>query len=260
MLLSRKIRTAFSLCKSKIISILFPQGTLILLYHRISDSKNDENLLCVSPKNFKSQLKELKKKYRFITPEEFVDSILNKIILKNTALITFDDGYLDNLNIALPILESEKVPAIFFISTGFLLSQKHYFWDKFKNSQNRPMNQKELIKLSTSRYAYIGAHTHNHLRLADLVYSQQEQEILKSKNILEKLLNQKIKYFSYPFGHPEYFNQDSIDIVKKYFIVVFTSLPYVANFFHAKYLMPRYLVRNMSGNDLIKQIYGDKQN
>lgn len=258
MQLQKKIEAFIFLCKSRITSILFPQGTLILLYHRIYNPKNDDNFLCVSPKNFKSQLKELKKKYRFITPDEFGDSILNKIILKNTALITFDDGYLDNLSTALPILELEQIPVLFFISTGFLLSQKHYFWDKFKNNQNRPMNSKELTKMFKSKYVYIGAHTHNHLHLVNLTYAQQEQEILKSKNILEKLLNYKIKYFSYPFGHPEYFNQDSINIVRKHFIIAFTSLPYVSNFFHAKYLMPRYLVRNISGGDLINQIYGGK--
>lgn len=89
---------------------------LVLCYHRISQvDSGGQSLLSVKASEFKWQLRYLKK---FLTVTS-LQVCLSPHSEKSVA-ITFDDGYADNLHIALPILEEEQVPAAFFISTGYL--------------------------------------------------------------------------------------------------------------------------------------------
>ena len=87
----------------------------VLYYHRVYVKQNDTNLLCVEPKKFEQQMKYLKKNYNILRFEEdWSKSDRDGIV------ITFDDGYLDNLTYALPILDELQIPATVFVSTGIL--------------------------------------------------------------------------------------------------------------------------------------------
>lgn len=103
----------------------------VLLYHRIANATYDPQQLCVSPENFKMQLQYLKKRYHFLTVEEFDDHLINrKPFKRNSLLITFDDGYADNLKNAIPILENEQLQALFYISIHNLNNQSIFWWDE----------------------------------------------------------------------------------------------------------------------------------
>ncbi len=100
---------------------------LTLYYHRTNISQLDYNLLCVSPIKFRQQMLYLKKNYqiaRFENDWNHLDS--------DAVVITFDDGYLDNLKHALPVLEELEVPATIFISTGMLEQKKEFWWDELE--------------------------------------------------------------------------------------------------------------------------------
>lgn len=100
---------------------------LTLFYHRINMLPNDYHQLCVSPKNFREQIMYLKEHYliaRFEEDWNLLDS--------DAVVITFDDGYLDNLQFALPILEELQVPATIFVSTGTMDQSKELWWDELE--------------------------------------------------------------------------------------------------------------------------------
>ncbi len=102
-------------------------SVLTLYYHRINDLEHDYNLLCVSPAKFRQQVMYLKRKYQIVRFEEdwnMLDS--------DAVAITFDDGYLDNLEYMLPVLEELEVPATIFVSTGTINQDRELWWDELE--------------------------------------------------------------------------------------------------------------------------------
>ena len=100
---------------------------LTLYYHRINTLENDRHQVCVSPENFRQQMQYLKDHYilaRFEDDWSLLDS--------DGVVITFDDGYLDNLQFALPILEELQVPAAVFVSTGTMNQSQELWWDELE--------------------------------------------------------------------------------------------------------------------------------
>lgn len=100
---------------------------LTLYYHRVNISEIDYNLLCVSPIKFRQQMLYLKHNYQIVRFEDDWNTLDSDAVA-----ITFDDGYLDNLKYALPILEEVEVPATIFISTGTMNQTKELWWDELE--------------------------------------------------------------------------------------------------------------------------------
>ena len=88
-------------------------GTLILCYHRVAEGVEDPFYLCVRPGNFAAHLEEMS---RAREPSTLADvSVPSR---RPRVVVTFDDGYRDNLTNALPIAESKGVPITVFVTSG----------------------------------------------------------------------------------------------------------------------------------------------
>jgi len=102
---------------------------LVLMYHRIIDVDNDPWELAVSPQNFEAHLQVLQD-YKVISIQKLDVKLKNKKrFLKKTVSLTFDDGYLDNYQNALPLLEKYATPATFFITTESTEKKEEFWWD-----------------------------------------------------------------------------------------------------------------------------------
>ncbi len=108
----------------------------ILAYHRIlptideSTYPFDPALISADPDSFRVQLKLLKKYFSPIKFNDLLQSLDGKKRLPNNPiLITFDDGFEDNYTYAYPLLAEARVPATFFVSTGYLDAQKTFWFD-----------------------------------------------------------------------------------------------------------------------------------
>lgn len=99
---------------------------LCLLYHRVKDTEDDVYRISVKPDVFERQMQFLKENYQIIRFEEDWESCDGE----NAVVITFDDGYWDNYEIAFPILERLQIPATFFISAGHIGTGEEFWWDK----------------------------------------------------------------------------------------------------------------------------------
>jgi peptidoglycan/xylan/chitin deacetylase (PgdA/CDA1 family) len=117
--------TSISKKKSEI-SLTTP---LVLLYHRVADDLIDSQLLAVSPKNFDFHMKELAENYRVLPFYELIEELRQGVLKPDTVALTFDDGYLDNLTNAVPLLEKYKLHATIFISSGMVGSEEEFWWD-----------------------------------------------------------------------------------------------------------------------------------
>jgi peptidoglycan/xylan/chitin deacetylase (PgdA/CDA1 family) len=107
-------------------------GALILLYHRVADVEFDPQLLCVSERHFEEQLKVLAAKVGLLNLQGLVAALRDRTLSQRATVLTFDDGYADNLHAARPLLEKHRVPATVFVSTDHLNNKKGYWWDRLE--------------------------------------------------------------------------------------------------------------------------------
>src|SRR5215471_18807334 len=96
---------------------------LVLNYHRIGDvavNQLDDGTFSATAERFREQVRCLKRWFAAPPPEGVLDSLERGSFSDPTLLITFDDGYRDNYELAFPILRELAVPACFFVVTGLL--------------------------------------------------------------------------------------------------------------------------------------------
>jgi peptidoglycan/xylan/chitin deacetylase (PgdA/CDA1 family) len=103
---------------------------VVLYYHRISSPLGDPWQLAVAPETFDRQLEYLQAETRVLPLQEIVDAAGRGKLPDGAVAITFDDGYFDNLDLALPILERRRVPATFYIATGLTGVPGPPWWDE----------------------------------------------------------------------------------------------------------------------------------
>ena len=103
---------------------------LILLYHRVADEVSDPYGLCVTPAHFEQHLQAIRD---FGTPMrvgDMVEAAAAGTLVDRAVGVTFDDGYLDNFEIAAPLLERYDIPATIFVTTGRGGRDREFWWDE----------------------------------------------------------------------------------------------------------------------------------
>jgi peptidoglycan/xylan/chitin deacetylase (PgdA/CDA1 family) len=108
-------------------------GTLILLYHRVTTLLGDPQLLSVTPEHFAEHLQVLKRHARPVSLHTLAEGLRNGYMPSRSFAVTFDDGYADNLEQALPLLEAADVPATAFVVTGYMEGQRELWWDELEH-------------------------------------------------------------------------------------------------------------------------------
>ena len=178
----------------------FSGGALILGYHRVAKVDSDSHGLCVSPQHFAEQLEALRRLARPVALHELVRGLQTGTLPRRAVALTFDDGYLDVLQQAYPLLEAYQVPATVFVVSDYLGRQ--FWWDTIaeENSQVRSLTSEELCRLAGTALIDVGAHSVSHPTLAALPAGEQWIEIEESKAKLEEILGQAVHAFSYPHG------------------------------------------------------------
>lgn len=106
----------------------------ILMYHRVADGRDDPYGLCVAPDRFIAQLRALTDVADVVSLDDLVVARRGTARLRHggrpQVSLTFDDGYADNFEHALPALEAYGVPATFYVATGALGDPKGFWWDR----------------------------------------------------------------------------------------------------------------------------------
>ncbi|MBI3493624.1 MAG: polysaccharide deacetylase family protein, partial [Acidobacteria bacterium] len=101
----------------------------ILCYHRVAELTPDSHALCTPPDEFRAHMACLARDFSPIGLEELVRAAAAGRIPERAVAVTLDDGYLDALAVASPILTGAGVPATFFINTDRLDKPHERWWD-----------------------------------------------------------------------------------------------------------------------------------
>jgi len=188
------------------------EGIKILLYHSVGTIDPGDNLgIRVDKDNFSRQMKFLKEgKYNICTLGDAVDCIkAEKEIPQKTAVITFDDGYKDNITDAAPIMERFDFPATFFVTIdyiGVIKTSPHRQWQRWGC-----MDYDDL-KALINRGHNIESHSLHHINLRGLPKDEKERELKISKEKISTSLNRAVDFFSYPYG---YFDEELLTAAKR---------------------------------------------
>lgn len=121
--------------------------------------------------------------------------------------ITFDDGYLNNLVHAAPVLKQ-----VGFSATCYVVSQllgKTNVWDVESGIEQTPLMNVSQLRQWQALGNEVGAHTRNHARLLQLNSALARDEIVGCKSELESLLGVPVNHFCYPYGE---YNSDHVTI------------------------------------------------
>lgn len=114
------------------------------------------------------------------------------------AVITFDDGYVDTLEQALPILQKHG-----FSATCYFISQRtgqYNEWDAASLNVRKSLMNDGQIRAWHAAGMEVGAHSRTHPRLTGCTDAELQEEIAGSKTDLEKLLGKPVTQFCYPYG------------------------------------------------------------
>lgn len=169
----------------------------IFCYHKIS---YDSDLMSISPETFRAQLAELKNMgyYTVHLTDAYQYWRGEKDLPPGGIVLTFDDGYANNLSLGEPVLKE-------FDQTGtvFLIANRLLQWDLLDWDEVRTLQQKGWE---------IGSHSWSHIDLTIRPDFHGKVEIEKSRLDISNRSSQPVYWFAYPYG---FWNEDTLRWVKK---------------------------------------------
>jgi peptidoglycan/xylan/chitin deacetylase (PgdA/CDA1 family) len=112
-------------------------------------------------------------------------------------VLTFDDGYADLIEEALPIMSGQGFPATVFVTTGWLRGAARY---SAGNPPDRMLSWGQLAELSSAGVE-IGSHSHSHPQLDQISEPRVRDELAISRRLLEDRLGRPVCSVAYPYGY-----------------------------------------------------------
>jgi peptidoglycan/xylan/chitin deacetylase (PgdA/CDA1 family) len=168
---------------------------LILMYHGVAQVAQDPYQLCVTPARFSEQMTWLAERgLRGVSIETLVAAMRDGRA-RGLVGITFDDGYVNVLENAVPELLTHDFTATMFIVSGLLGGTNE--WD---GEPVWPLMSADQVAEVAAAKMEIGSHGVTHKRLPGLDAHRQQAEITESRSKLSELLGRPIRGFAYPYG------------------------------------------------------------
>jgi peptidoglycan/xylan/chitin deacetylase (PgdA/CDA1 family) len=269
-------------------------GVAILGYHRVSDAKPDALGLSVSPAHFRAQLAVIARLAAPLRLAVAARELASGRVPPRGLVLTFDDGYADNLYTLLPLLEEHEIPATIFVTSGNRGGE--FWWDRLARAMAgtaaaadtyrvaaelerlpeqerehrlrrleaenarlpqivyRSLTAAELQRLAASPLIEIGAHSESHAPLTRLPSAAQRDETLRSRRELERLLGGPVTSFAYPHGA---MSPETVAIVRESgYSVACCSKADVATARSPLLALPRLWVRNLDGDRFERWLRG----
>ena len=173
----------------------------ILMYHQIDTPparRTPMRGMVVAPKRFAVQMWLLKLSgYRGLSMSELMPYLRGEKVGKVVG-ITLDDGYVNTLENAAPILQK-----LGFSATCYAVSQRlggHNDWDAAMGVPQKPLMNAAQLRAWVAAGMEVGAHTRNHLDLSTLDDDTAREEITRCKTELEQACGAAVQHFCYPYG------------------------------------------------------------
>ncbi len=137
----------------------------------------------ISPARFERQLQWLARWRRVVSLEE----TLRASARRNLVALTFDDGYRDNLTVALPLLEKFQLPMTIFITAGFVGREGY-------------LSPGEVREIAAHPLVTVGAHGLWHRHFNRLSAAEARFELIESRRLLGDMTQKPVDLLAWPYG------------------------------------------------------------
>lgn len=171
---------------------------MVLFYHRVADdAANDWTM---SNRMFAQQMHWLKAHFDLVSLDEAQRRIRGGRNERAAVSITFDDGYADNCQQALPLLLREQIPCTYFVSNRQVFDGQPFPHDKDSGRRFASNSVEELRDLAAAGIE-IGAHTRTHCDLGKIKDSDLlVDEVVTASEELQAAIRKPVRYFAFPYG------------------------------------------------------------
>jgi len=164
-----------------------PTSLIIVMYHSVHSDQKDK---------FNKHVQFAKKVGIPVFPE--IDQPVHPG--ERHIAITFDDGFENFYQNALPVLQEHNIPSTVFVPTDFIGVRPGWIKDKSHPNYNENLMSEIQLTGLPPDIVKIGSHCKSHLRLANLNDEDVRMELKESKRVLEKLLDREIRLLALPHG------------------------------------------------------------
>lgn len=200
-------------------------ASYILMFHHIDDGNLIVKSGCILDKE--EFIKIIDSGIEFVSLSECMHKV-------NKCAITFDDGLADLYRIAYPELKKRNIPFTVFIVTDFLDKEGY-------------ITTEELKEMSSDPLITVGSHGITHDILKGMDIEKQRDELNKSKEILQKIINKDVELFAYSHGQ---YDKITLRLLKELncYKNAFSASSFPINIYtkHWKYRIPRVNIDNNS--------------
>ena len=225
---------------TRIIKNILKNSVVIFLYHDVSNKPSPfskkYNVLNISPDIFYSQVKAINNLFNIISPTDLIDGDFKR----PAALFTFDDGYRNYIDNALPILDQYSFKSIVFLIAKNL-----------NDKSGKYISSNDLKLLVKHTGVTVGAHGYSHVDLSSLSDEHLARELEDIREVFNPI-GFGTNYFSLPFGRA---NDNVIsELVEQGYTDIFTS-DYGSGVINknGKNIYPRIDIWSDDSDNIIKQ-------
>jgi peptidoglycan/xylan/chitin deacetylase (PgdA/CDA1 family) len=199
----------------------------VLMYHKVNDLPNNRMSMPVSL--FDEQMAHLKELgYTAVGLDAVLAHYLeHEPLPPGAVLITFDDGYRDNLVNAVPILRRHGYPAVQFVPIAYVGDAQPLPHERNLSAHgvHNPTVDWEEVRELERHGVRIESHGISHKPLAELELDEAAREIAVSKLKLEEALGRTVRAFSYVKGSEAHYKPVHLSLVRQAgYDVAFTSI------------------------------------
>jgi peptidoglycan/xylan/chitin deacetylase (PgdA/CDA1 family) len=185
---------------------------MIVFYHRVADDA--ANGWTCSTELFARQMRWVKSRFDVVDLAEAQRRVAQDNDRPAVA-VTFDDGYADNNDFALPLLVREKIPCTYFVTLGNATTGEPFPHDVALGRPLRPNTLDDLRRWADAGIE-IGAHSRTHpnigaIREPDELYD----EVVAAGRELGEAIDRPIRYFAFPFGLPANMQPAAFDLARE---------------------------------------------
>lgn len=201
----------------------------VLMFHDISPNEMSK---------LEDLLVWLRGSWDFLSPQEFEQVMVGeREIIRDSLLLTFDDGFHSNSIVARDVLRPLGISALFFVITDFVSMVRP---DEVRDFINRRllvnvgeakcqvdrsnMKWEDLAVLVADGHS-IGAHSMSHERLVGgLDLNTLKREIVIPAKEIERILSIRIAHFAFPFGNFGSFSKEAVEMAMDHYKFIHSGI------------------------------------
>ncbi|MHC4401952.1 MAG: polysaccharide deacetylase family protein [Planctomycetota bacterium] len=186
---------------------------ILLFYHRVAD--RDPVPWSLTNRQFARHVEWLSGRFDMISMAEVsrrMDAGENQ---RPAVHLTFDDGYAENCERALPLLIGKRIPCTYFVTLGNVKRGEPFAHD-VKIGKSFPVNTIAQLRGLAESGVEIGAHTRTHPDLGQLHDPERlHDEVVTARDDLQQAIGRPVRYFAFPFGLPRNLSKPAFALARR---------------------------------------------